>query len=1550
MKVKKLIAAVVIAILALFGSAFALCGCSRSKVEPVYKGMSISSAGSTAVALSSASEQSDDSDDESADKPDNGEFERVDDAEIGKKMDDVVKLEVAGDETTRYYVDAGQKFIVEVHLSNPDSYEIVSFTLNNTKYANYMFEKGSTLELLLLEVTAPETSGYLDLTIDAIKYVDGTEIKDVRMDGSKTIKAGVAYTAAPTATVKSSTIETTSASFEFVVTDKQGVIGANPIVAYLTDGEQKIAEKTLNVGENTVIWDNLVMGKAYGYGIGVVYDLVDGKGAQRKWLVEDRFGTLSAFKVINGVATKTSVSFDVQKTGTVGTLKSVKLFDFDDGTLIKSFDGADGFTQDGLLSDHSYLIELAFDYDSGGNTISDTAKTAFTTLAKVAPTIAVSNTNSTKDAISFELDKTDPDGILGVQKVELYDGETLVSTFDKTATEFGVDELTPAKVYKIRIEYTYDLNDGDGVHTDVIEKPYPTLQGSVSIKSIVLLNNNQVRLGEAINLRINFDNTADIEFTNIYVNGQKVEVDGGDRTKYAIVHFVPAEAGLIDFYVDRVDYTFVGVEVNQKIDSEVHVTYPVFNDIDVKFEGVSSSPYEYTGHGVYLSFDNKRGYTIYKINERTDFVKISNNEYYIGYESLNSSETVGVISSIEYGYADYGTATQAFDYNPYDANDAYNSSHYSFTELTYAPIYTAADFVNMQPNKYYVLMNDIDLGEVTIPNQIKLTGKLNGNGYTVSGLHNVIDTSSRVYFDIFEGAGGSAIYDVNFTEMYFNITNSSKQILYMRLLGNVRLYNCTVSGDFNVVGECAFALKNGADQDIKKHLNDYNESNTFNLRTKINGVSETFKKTGIKRAKNNNVLFEDGAVYYRCGDNASILIGAYDNTQKNFVLRDDTIWISSRAFENFVALVSVEIPASVVNIGERAFIGCTGLENVTYADANKITSVGRWAFSDCKNLVEIVIPGCVEDTGEIYANTISGNKNLTTIRIGRGVKSINGSGAYLCDKLTEIHYDGDITEWCQIEDNGSLLNTGNNASRKLFIGGKEVTGNLVIPDGVTSIPQYAFGSLKGITSVQIPSSVTSIGEGAFGGCTSLKSVTYADIGKIASVGNFAFHSCNLTEITVPDCVKNLYAVYAGADNELTEITFGRNVRKIEYFSCNKLSKINYTGDIASWCQIDGVNNLSGVSNKKLFIDGAEIIGEIVIPDGVTCISAGAFRNLKGITSVVFPEGLASIGNFAFDGCAGITSLTIPASVTDLGSSEFALFGGCSGLTSITVAAGNNNFAGLDGILYNKEKTEFLYVPNKLCGEITLPDTITAINRELRFVDNVFKITIPRGVLSIADDSFDGDRLIIYCEIDKAPNGWGNSWNNSVPVVWNCKTNDVANDGKIYTMVDGLRFALTVENNNKVASVVRQPKSISGAIVIPAVVTYKSADYSVIGFESSAFSYCENITSVTIPASIGNVYGVFENCSGLTSIVLPATLKYIGDETFKTCRNFEKVYYCGTAEDWSKVTVYDTSAIFSAATKYFYSATEPELNAEGDAYDGNYWHFASDGKTPVEWVK
>ena len=93
---------------------------------------------------------------------------------------------------------------------------------------------------------------------------------------------------------------------------------------------------------------------------------------------------------------------------------------------------------------------------------------------------------------------------------------------------------------------------------------------------------------------------------------------------------------------------------------------------------------------------------------------------------------------------------------------------------------------------------------------------------------------------------------------------------------------------------------------------------------------------------------------------------------------------------------------------------------------------------------------------------------------------------------------------------------------------------------------------------------------------------------------------------------------------------------------------------------------------------------------------------------------------------------------------------------------------------------------------------------------------------------------------------------------------------------------------------------------------------------------------------------FYNCSSLESLIIGSGVTTIGDGVIYYYSPFTSLYYSGTAEEWDKIAIGDNNSKLTDAARYYYSETEPALNADETAYDGNYWHYV-DGEIVI-WVK
>ena len=263
------------------------------------------------------------------------------------------------------------------------------------------------------------------------------------------------------------------------------------------------------------------------------------------------------------------------------------------------------------------------------------------------------------------------------------------------------------------------------------------------------------------------------------------------------------------------------------------------------------------------------------------------------------------------------------------------------------------------------------------------------------------------------------------------------------------------------------------------------------------------------------------------------------------------------------------------------------------------------------------------------------------------------------------------------------------------------------------------------------------------------------------------------------------------------------------------------------------------------IDCNESVTKIEIPAEiedipVVEIESSAFNGCANLTSIIIPDSITSIGDFAFENCSGLTSITIPDSVTSIGDHAFY---NCSSLTSITVSENNKYFSSLNGVLFNKDKTELVtYLIGNERTEYAIPDSVTSIgDRAFYKCSSLTSIIIPDSVTSIGDHAF-----------------------------YNCLTSiTVSENNKYFSSLNGVLF-----NKDKTELITYPIGNERTEYTIPDSVT---------SIGNFIFYNCSSLTSITIPdsvASIGN--SAFYNCSSLTNIKLPDVIDIISGNTFRDC--------------------------------------------------------------------
>ena len=263
-----------------------------------------------------------------------------------------------------------------------------------------------------------------------------------------------------------------------------------------------------------------------------------------------------------------------------------------------------------------------------------------------------------------------------------------------------------------------------------------------------------------------------------------------------------------------------------------------------------------------------------------------------------------------------------------------------------------------------------------------------------------------------------------------------------------------------------------------------------------------------------------------------------------------------------------------------------------------------------------------------------------------------------------------------------------------FYGHKDVT-SVTIPDSVTSIETNAFVSCKGLTSVTIPGSVTSIGHHAFYSCSSLTSVSIPE--GVASIGTGAFCDCtSLTSVSISSSVTDLQKEAFGSCTSLHDIQVdSRNPKYVSadgiVFTKDLKTLVSYPAGRAGTYTIP--SHVTTVFHSAF--SGCENLTGVTIPNSVASLESGAFYSCTGLTNVDIPSSVTSMGEGVFMSCENLTSMTIPASVAKIGNDTFM---SCKGLTSVTVSNGITNIG--ENVFWDCESLT----------SVTIPGSVTEIGK------------------------------------------------------------------------------------------------------------------------------------------------------------------------------------------------------------------------------------------------
>ena len=589
-----------------------------------------------------------------------------------------------------------------------------------------------------------------------------------------------------------------------------------------------------------------------------------------------------------------------------------------------------------------------------------------------------------------------------------------------------------------------------------------------------------------------------------------------------------------------------------------------------------------------------------------------------------------------------------------------------------------------------------------------------------------------------------------------------------------------------------------------------------------------------------------------------------------------------------------------------------GKTETTWTIPNTVTMIKSGAISDSEYLTDVIIPNGVTHIGR-YA---FGWGAWETLTIPASVVNISSGAFVSCENLKEINVDSNNLNYCS--DNGVLFDKNKTVLIQYPIAKTE--NSYKVPKGVTVISSESFaGSI--LQSILFPQSLETVEKQAFENCQDLNLILYdgtreefwnIDFARgndvIESVEIIYEYSSNLVsgrfynvEFTGSsvNILLNFNYVYEnciaiieiidryGETEETLEIAIPVGTEEKEF-------SIPFAAD-DNWHEIcvSFVNNTTdklevGESDWDDFYAERECFTEgdytYAISNGKAIIVSynGTDTELE-IPGTLGEYSVVGIDDYAFEECEWngvyITSLTLPSSIESI--SDFAL-DYLYALKTINLSEENEHFCVVDNVLFDKDKTSLIKYPaGKTGSQYSIPTSVKVIST-VAFADNEYlrEITIPDSVTSINRYAFAGSAI----QTITIPANVSDIKGGALNYCYNLTEINVDADNTNYTSEDGVLY------NKEKTRLIQYP----------------------MGKQSSAF---------VVPNGVDTICeGAFLR-SSISTIVFPVSLSYIEYDAFYRCENLQKVLYYGSEEDWQNVEYDQWDNIFDEVEFiYDYSAT------------------------------
>ena len=600
------------------------------------------------------------------------------------------------------------------------------------------------------------------------------------------------------------------------------------------------------------------------------------------------------------------------------------------------------------------------------------------------------------------------------------------------------------------------------------------------------------------------------------------------------------------------------------------------------------------------------------------------------------------------------------------------------------------------------------------------------------------------------------------------------------------------------------------------------------------------------------------------------------------------------------------------------------ISHVVYEEG--ITTTGDFIFYHCPNLTSVTLPDTMTEIGN---STFAGCTSLEQVTISNGVTKIGNSAFSGCSSLEQI----------TIPDSVTKISAG-------AFSGTELTQ--VSAPGVTEIGVNAFSNCWKLTQLHVSARLATVESGAFEGCSELMDVYYSGTAE-------QWQAVNNQDATIADA--NIHC----ADQEIPGVKHGTWNGVTWRLAPDGTLTVSGHGSItAGYSWWFPWNSFKEEILKIVIEDGVTSVGTNAFPDcpnlktieiagSVTSLGTQAFANCHKLEEVHLSEGLKNIEGSALGGTA-IRTIELPESLETIGC---CAFGWCPNLESIRIPS---NVWGLDrGVFECSDNLKEVWLPRSLryidvtlpghepfANQTCFPDSVQTFHYE-GTSDDWRKIQIGGGNSNLKEATIYGaDGPFTIRSGDCGEEGdnvkWVLSEDGTLTITGSGKIRGLSNlDSSDYTINDSSPWPETLVKRVVINEGITEIGD--GAFIYNWNLEEIDLPTSLTRIGVLALAGCSSLYAISIPTNVTDIgqlafrddtslsylilpeidtirMGMFIDCPALESITIPSSVTSIENQAFDCCGALKAVYFLGTKEQWSKISIgRDNTDLTSATIPY-----------------------------------